>query len=118
VIYNATMIADATIVFDGHVIADATMVLASTTTISEIADADPQRDIGPVPDCLQMRTDSSRLTFIARGDDSRTPYLSRRYQSQIDRGNEPCTQSIQTRAAISCWRNFRLKTSSFLIPHS
>jgi hypothetical protein len=27
VIYNATMIADATIVFDGHVIADATMVL-------------------------------------------------------------------------------------------
>ena len=39
VIYNGTMIANATIVFDGHVIADATMVLdvITDTTIIDAA---------------------------------------------------------------------------------
>jgi hypothetical protein len=34
VIYNATMIANATIVFDGHVIADTTMILSQHPTRS------------------------------------------------------------------------------------
>jgi hypothetical protein len=38
VIYDATMIADATIVFDGHVIADATMVFDVITETTKITD--------------------------------------------------------------------------------
>jgi hypothetical protein len=68
VIYNATMIADATIVFDGHVIADATMVLGQHhDNLGDRRRRSGNATLRPVPACLQMRTDSSRLTFYSAG---------------------------------------------------
>jgi hypothetical protein len=66
VIYNATMIADATIVFDGHVIADATMVFDVITDTTKITDAIMVYDATTIIDATQLRRSEAWATAAKR----------------------------------------------------